>query len=149
MTAAPSINGLRLSAYEADGVDGIREHIHSLHLDDEAAARLDEAANRPGFALVTAAIDARLVGYAAASMADAAIILDPVVLSPALSRLDADRVCCEVVEAALRTHELPWAPVAVHPSSPALGVLLREGWRPVKTSPHATYLLLSGEDALP
>lgn len=150
MTAAPSIDGLRLSAYETDSLAGIREHIHALHLDEDGAAeRLDEAARRPEFVLVTAALDARLVGYAAASEAERAVRLDPVVLSPALSRLDADRVGRRLVEAALRTHERPWARVSVHPSSPAVGVLLRDGWRPVKASPLAAYLLLSGADARP
>lgn len=150
MTSAPTIDGLRLSTYEADCLTGIRDHIHSLHLDgDGAAERLDEAAARPGFALVTAAIDARLVGYAATSTAVDATFVDPVVLAPALAKLDADRVCRSLVEAALRAQERPWTRVAVHPSSPAVGVLLRDGWRPVKTPPRATYLLLSGEDAQP
>ena len=148
MTSAPALDGLRLSAYEADRLTEIREHIHSLHLDgDGAAERLDEAAARPGFALVTGAIDAHLVGYAAVSIAEEATRLDPVVLAPALATLDADRVCRELVAAALRVHERPWATAAVHPTSPAVGVLLRDGWRPVKMPPQATYLLLSGADA--
>lgn len=148
MTSAPPIDGLRLSAYNADRLTEIRQHIHELHLDlDGAAERLDEAADRPEFALITAAVDARLAGYAAVSRGDDDVCLDPVVLAPALSTLDADRVCRALLEAALGLHERPWATLAVHPSSPAVGVLLRAGWRPVKSSPRSTYLLLSGEDA--
>lgn len=150
MTTTSSTDGLRLSAYDIDSFAGVRETIHALHLDEDGVAeRLDEAACRPGFALVTSAIDALLVGYAVASIAENAICLDPVNLSSALPTLEADRVCRRLVEAALRVHERPWATVSVYPSSPAVGVLLREGWRPVKTSPLARYLLLSGADARP
>lgn len=145
MTAAPERLGPRVNSYDATACVEVREQIRGLHADG-AAERLDQATGRPGFRLVTAAADSHVVGYAAASLSRDVLHLDPVMLSPALSTLEADQVCRTMVDALLSDAERPWLRVAVPPASVPFKVLLRLGWRPVKTPHDSAHVLLSTPD---
>lgn len=146
MTTAPERLELRLDRYDETSLAPIRDQIRGLSAEG-SEQRLDQAIQRSDFRLVTAVDDARLVGYAAASRAHGVLHLDPVRLSSALSTLDADHACHALVDALLSEPERTWLHVAVPPASAPLRVLLRKGWRQIKTTHDSTHVLLSETDA--
>lgn len=147
MTTATALNHLRLEACDPATIAGARGSWPSLDPADQAALeRLDLAGERGGLTVMTATADAGLVGYAAVSCTPEADYLDPIVTALGLPTLDADRVCRELVTALLQVRERPRAPLAVHAKSPATRVLIRAGWRAVKTPPTSPYALFSAAD---
>ncbi len=145
MSSTSAVSGLRLSPYQS--ATEIFDHLQSLDLSGDGSLQLAEAAHRPAFHLMTASIDAHLVGYAATSLSGEDVRLDPVVLSPALAPHDAEKVCEALVDGLLRLDERPWARLVVRPRSPGLRLLLDRGWRLESPDPNSVGLILSGAEA--
>lgn len=126
---------IRLAQYDAQGALSLTADL--LHL--ESAARvpadldltwLTRCLQRPGFALVTASIDGRLVGFVAANCLGEAVAIERLVV--AASALSAHpELSATLLYAVIDATGLPWADVLVAHSFPGLGVLLEHGWRPL------------------
>lgn len=132
------------------GVAALSEHLEAIHASALALPdRLLAAGEQPGFALITAALDARLVGFAASAQHDHLLRIDPIVVSNQLDTGLAHDIATELVAAILAESDLPWADVAVTHDSLALPVLLRAGWRPTSAQNGSGLLVLSGAHAVP
>lgn len=138
-----------LRRYDADSLDHVISHLHDLGGDGPAqAAHIQEARSLPGFALITASVDARLVGYAVAAVTDGVVRIDPLVVSAAVDAPAAADITADLVDALITATDLPWADVALPADSPGLAHLLRNGWQPTPTgSSRNDHLVLSGARA--
>lgn len=138
-----------LRRYDATDVARIAQHLEAIHTSAVALPeRLVDAPRMPGFVLVTAAVDARLVGFAVAAAHEGLVRIDPIAISNQLEPALAGDIATELTCAVLEATERPWADVSVAPDSPALTPLLRVGWQPTCAESGSGFIVLSGAPAM-
>ena len=140
----------RLWRYDAAGAVGLADQLAAI--DASLAAmpdRLIDAGRLPGVVLVSAAIEARLVGYAIGSLLDDTVRIEPLAVVSALPAAEAEAIVGSLVEEILAVHSRPWAQISLPAGSSALAHLLRRGWRPTSGRPTTGDLVLCGAEARP